>query len=87
MRLTQQGVLLFLIIGLSCELLSAQTQKLTPPESDLADQASAPVELHPLHDYVPCTFSPKDRQTFHALFNKSGNSAVNVLRQAMSEIA
>jgi hypothetical protein len=71
--------LFFLSIFLFPAQLFAQAkQKLTPNESSLVTQESAPD--HPLHDYVACTFHPADRGNLHSLFGKSGSTAIAAAR-------
>src|SRR5207248_5161172 len=83
MRPTSSGLLAAVICALSCLPILAQEQKLTPPERGLVSQPDDPIEPHPLSDYVPCSFVIKDREKFHKVFSKTGNTAIALARMVI----
>jgi hypothetical protein len=56
----------------------------TPRGNALVNQPQDANAIHPLRDYVPCTFAPADRDNFHALFNRGGKTAIEAARVAVN---
>ncbi len=84
MRLSRQfkvGLVAAILVSLQ---MTAQEQKLTQRENALVNQAQDAKAIHPLSDYIPCTFEPADRDKFHALFAKASSTAIAAARLAAS---
>lgn len=79
----QSSLALALVCALTCLPVMGQQQPLKPREAELVNQPNDPIEPHPLNDYVPCSFVVKDRDKFHAVFNKTGNTAIAAIRAAI----